>query len=54
MMNSEMPSEAYSSIRSATCSWLPTRAVPAPPRSSPIPAHRFGWISSCLASPVSR
>ena len=26
-------------------SWLPTSAVPAPPRTRPTPAHRFGWIS---------
>src|ERR1700744_6511520 len=41
-MNSEMPMAAYSSMRSATSAWLPTSAVPAPPRTSPIPAHRFG------------
>jgi hypothetical protein len=40
-MNSEMPSDAYSSIRSATWVWLPTSAVPAPPRTSPTPAHRL-------------
>jgi len=33
-----IPSAAYSLIRSATSSWLPTNAVPAPPRTSPIPA----------------
>src|SRR6266699_3000399 len=37
-MNSDRPSRAYSSIRSATSTWLPTSAVPAPPRSRPTPA----------------
>ena len=36
------PRSAYSAIRSATSSWLPTRAVPAPPRTRPTPAQRFG------------
>ena len=42
-MNSEMPSDAYSSIRSATCSWLPTSAVPAPPRTSG--TFRVSWLA---------
>ena len=29
-------------MRSATSAWLPTSAVPAPPRTRPIPAQRFG------------
>jgi hypothetical protein len=53
-MNSSMPSAAYSSMRSATSSWLPTMAVPAPPRNSPMPAHSPGWISRSLGSPVLR
>src|SRR5262245_52749270 len=34
-MNSSIPSSAYSATRSATSVWLPTSAVPAPPRTSP-------------------
>ena len=39
----------YSSMRSATVSGSPTSAVPAPPRTSPTPAHRLGLISSLVA-----
>src|SRR5580693_632997 len=47
-MNSVMPSEAYSSIRPATFSWLPTRAVPAPPRTRPTLAHRLAGAEDPL------
>src|SRR5919108_2683740 len=36
------PTSWYSAMRSATSSWLPTRAVPAPLRTRPNPAHRLG------------
>ena len=49
-----MPRAWYSAIRSATSSWLPTSAVPAPPRTSPTPAHRFGAISNCAVDPPCR
>ena len=45
------PAAWYSLIRSATSSWLPTSAVPAPPRTRPMPAHRLGWISRPSRSP---
>ncbi len=38
-------------IRSATSSWLPTKAVPAPPRTNPMPAHRFGATSRRAVDP---
>ena len=38
-------------MRSATSEWLPTSAVPAPPRTSPTPAHRLGAISRSAADP---
>src|SRR4051795_1556030 len=41
-MNSSMPASWYSAMRSATSSWLPTSAVPAPPRTSPTPAPPRG------------
>ena len=37
-----MPSSWYSSSRSATSLWLPTSAVPAPPRTRPTPDQRLG------------
>ncbi|MNI71392.1 hypothetical protein D3C73_1272630 [compost metagenome] len=46
-----MPRSAYSCIRSATVSGSPTRAVPAPPRTRPIPAHKSGLISKFERSP---
>ena len=45
-MNVSMPSAAYSRIRAATVCGSPTSAVPAPCRTRPTPAHRFGAISS--------
>src|SRR5215207_1677498 len=50
-MNVSMPMSMYSRIRAATCSGSPTSAVPAPPRTSPTPAHRFGLISSLSRRP---
>ena len=50
--NSSIPSAWYSSIRSATSSWLPTSAVPAPPRTSPTPAQRPGETSSSVGAPA--
>ncbi|CAM5328289.1 hypothetical protein SRIMM317S_01586 [Streptomyces rimosus subsp. rimosus] len=41
-----MPRRWYWAIRSATSAWLPTRAVPAPPRTRPMPAQRLGATSS--------
>src|SRR5690606_5163806 len=52
--NSSMPTAWYSSIRSATSVWLPTNAVPAPPRTSPTPAHSPGWTSNWRASEAVR
>ena len=49
-INVSIPSSLYSFKRSATISGLPTRAVPAPSRAKPIPAHRFGAISSAPRS----
>ena len=43
------PISWYSDRRSATSSWLPTSAVPAPPRTRPKPAHRFGATTSFVA-----
>ncbi len=40
-----MPMRRYSSMRSATVSRSPTSAVPAPPRTRPAPAQRFGLTS---------
>src|ERR1035441_7884506 len=51
-MNSDRPSRAYSSIRSATSVWLPTSAVPAPPRSRPTPAHRLGGALGVAGEPA--
>src|SRR5919205_1818146 len=41
-MNSVIPSAWYSAMRCATSACDPTSAVPAPPRTRPTPAHRFG------------
>ena len=42
---------AVLAIRAATVSGSPTSAVPAPPRTRPTPAHRFGLISSLSRRP---
>ena len=47
-----MPRSWYSAIRSATSSWLPTSAVPAPPRTRPTPAHRFGRDLQAVGAPA--
>ena len=54
-----MPSVAYSSMRSATSSWLPTSAVPAPPRTvevdllaAPQLAHDRKELSGALVARV--
>ena len=44
-----MPRAWYSASLSATSSWLPTSAVPAPPRTRPTPDHRPGETSSSRA-----
>src|SRR5277367_4129169 len=46
-----MPTPMYSRIRCATVSGSPTRAVPAPPRTKPTPAHRLGLTSSLSRRP---
>ena len=38
-------------MRSATSSWLPTRAVPAPERTRPNPAHRLGATTRSSREP---
>lgn len=49
-MNVSMPASRYCWIVSSTVSGLPTIAVPGPGRTSPRPAHRFGWISRSRTS----
>ena len=46
-----MPIARYSSIRAATSSGEPTSAVPAPPRTRPTPAQRFGLTTSLSRRP---
>jgi hypothetical protein len=49
--NSSIPKSQYPAIRSATSSWLPTSAVPASPRTRPMPAHMFGETSRASVRP---
>ena len=50
-MNVSIPRSAYSRIRCATVAGSPTSAVPAPPRTSPTPAHRLGLTSNSSRLP---
>ncbi len=47
-----MPRSAYSSMRCATVSASPTRAVPAPLRTRPMPAQRLGLTSRSSELPL--
>lgn len=51
-MRSDVQAAKDDAARAATVGPSPTSAVPAPPRTSPTPAHRFGLISSLSRLPL--